>query len=168
MEASDTTPDEVPQQTIQELIAAEIKKALADTASDESAPDGPSVPKVDHKPENAEEVSVLAKMLADFRKEIFTLRTELRQRAGQQVQIGGPTETVEDRTNKRLELIAQHSHYCPGCGQLYSYPQTCKGPKGGHPHPPIEVVSTEELGGDPANHTAAPATDPDGYPALAA
>lgn len=173
MEASDTTPNEdtpdVPsQQTIQELIASEIQKALAGTAPDDDAPVMPQVPKLDHNPETPDEVSKLAGMFAEFRKEVHALRAELRQRAGQQVQIAGPTETIEDRTNRRLELIAQNSHYCPGCGELGTYPQKCTGPKGGHPHPAIEMVSTDELGGDPQDHTAAPATDPDGYPALAA
>lgn len=108
-------------------------------------------------------------MFAAFRKEINDLRKELRQRAGQQVQIAGPTETVEERTNKRLELIAQHSHYCPACGNLGKYPQKCSGLPGSlGGHETVEMVSTDELGGDPDNHTAAPATDPNALPALAA
>lgn len=162
-------PTEQPTpQSLRDLIAEEIKKATEAAADDGDTLAMPQVPKVDHAPETPEEVKALAGMLADFRKEIHTLRAELRQRAGHSTQIAGPTETVEDRTNRRLELIAQHSHYCPGCGELYKYPQTCTGPKGGHPHAPIEVVSTEELGGDPANHTAAPSTEPGGLPVLAA
>lgn len=47
-------------------------------------------------------------------------------------------------------------YYCPGCGRQYDYPQRCIG-TGEAPHPPIEVVSTDELKGDnPENHTPAP------------
>jgi len=46
--------------------------------------------------------------------------------------------------------------YCPGCGLRYSYQQKCTG-KPESPHPPIEVVSTDELSGD--NPTAAPSTE---------
>lgn len=167
MEASDTTP----QETLEELIARKVAEGIAAEAGTGTSEDDramPQVPKLDHAPETPEEVSAFAAMMAEFRKEVNDLRRELRQRAGQQVQIAGPTETIEDRTNKRLELIAQASHYCPGCGELGQYPQKCTGPKGGHPHPAIEMVSTDELGGDPADHTAAPATDPDGFAALAA
>lgn len=168
----DTPPDDTPQDTptLDDQIAAAVQAALdaRDAAADDAPPDMPQVPKVDHAPETPEEVTALAGMLAEFRREIHTLRAELRQRAGQQVQIAGPTETIEDRTNRRLEAIAQAKFYCPGCGLLYQYEKECTGPKGGHPHAPIEVVSTEELGGDPQDHTPAPATNPDGYAALAA
>lgn len=171
----DETPDETPatgQPTLQDVIREEIAKAMSDLQGDGTADEGPAiphVPKVDHRPETPEEVSALAGMLAAFRKEIHDLRTELRQRSGQQVQIAGPTETVEERTNKRLELIAQHSHYCPACGNLGSYPQKCSGLPGSvGGHDPIEMVSTDELGGDPDNHTKAPSTDPTALPVLAA
>ena len=45
--------------------------------------------------------------------------------------------------------------YCPGCGKRVQYQQQCTG-KPESPHPPIEVVSTDELSGD--SHTAAPDT----------
>lgn len=48
--------------------------------------------------------------------------------------------------------------YCPGCGLRYEYRQKCTG-RPDAPHPPIEVVSTDELSGDPSKHTAAPNTD---------
>jgi len=46
--------------------------------------------------------------------------------------------------------------YCPGCGRRFQYQQQCTG-KPESPHPPIEVVSTDELSGD--NPTAAPSTE---------
>lgn len=38
--------------------------------------------------------------------------------------------------------------YCPGCGERYEYRQRCTG-KAESPHPPIEVVSTDELANEP-------------------
>ncbi len=49
-------------------------------------------------------------------------------------------------------------YYCPGCGRRWNYPTECRGQSPATPHPPIEVVSTDELSGDPGNHTPAPAT----------
>jgi len=49
-------------------------------------------------------------------------------------------------------------YYCPGCGMRYEYRQQCTG-RPESPHPPIEVVETGELSGDPENHTPAPNTD---------
>lgn len=45
--------------------------------------------------------------------------------------------------------------YCPGCGMRANYQKQCVG-KPEAPHPPIEVVSTDELQGDPEKHTPAP------------
>ena len=55
------------------------------------------------------------------------------------------------------ETFVEQSHpfYCPGCGNRYNYERECIG-RPEAPHPPIEVVSTDELNGDPANHTPAP------------
>lgn len=47
--------------------------------------------------------------------------------------------------------------YCPGCGQQYHVERECIG-RAEAPHQPILVVSTDELSGDPANHTPAPNT----------
>jgi hypothetical protein len=49
-------------------------------------------------------------------------------------------------------------YYCPGCGRAAEYRKACTGSPE-QPHKPIEVVSTDELKGDPENHTAAPNTD---------
>lgn len=163
-------------QTLEELINARVEAALQAHAETQAAatpdPPGPDVnipqvPHVDHVPTSDDEVKALSGMLANFRKEIAGLRQELRQRSGHNAVFAGPTETVEERTNRRLEQIAQHSHYCPGCGELYNYAQQCSGPAGGQQHPPLEVVSTEELGGDPESFTKAPATDPNQLPVLA-
>lgn len=48
-------------------------------------------------------------------------------------------------------------YYCPGCGRQYLYPAECRGTDQA-PHPPIQTVSTDELDGDPADHTPAPAS----------
>lgn len=47
--------------------------------------------------------------------------------------------------------------YCPGCGKRVDYQQQCTG-RPDSPHPPIEVVSTNELTGPEAGFTAAPNT----------
>lgn len=49
--------------------------------------------------------------------------------------------------------------YCPGCGRRWKFMTECRGMNPSTPHPPIEVVSTDELSGDPENHTPAPASD---------
>lgn len=48
--------------------------------------------------------------------------------------------------------------YCPGCGRRWNFLTECTGMNRSAPHPPIEVVSTDELreGADPAKHTPAP------------
>lgn len=55
------------------------------------------------------------------------------------------------------EKVAEEPYYCPACGQRVEYRQQCTGQDAASPHPPTEVVSTDELNaGDPAQHTAAP------------
>jgi hypothetical protein len=57
------------------------------------------------------------------------------------------------------EPQAEHKpYYCPGCGLQYNYQRECTG-KAEAPHPAIDVISTDELNGDPEHHTAAPNTD---------
>jgi hypothetical protein len=48
--------------------------------------------------------------------------------------------------------------YCPGCGRRWKFMTECRGMTIAAPHPPIEVVSTDELreDADPADHTPAP------------
>lgn len=90
--------------------------------------------------------------VADLRQQIDSQRTAPT----------GPAATVqspEELQQARLEEVGNHSHYCPGCGKLVDYPQQCTGTATA-PHPPIEVVSTDELKGDDTSaHTAAPNTD---------
>lgn len=61
----------------------------------------------------------------------------------------------EDRAPARTQ---DEPFYCPGCGRRYSYRRECVGRSSEQPHPPIEVVSTDELNGDPAHFTPAPNT----------
>lgn len=177
MEASGLTPEQELEQLRAERDAAikERDQAQADAAAkaeraqirDDAGLREPEVPKVEHAPETLEEVQALAKAFAEYRSEVAALRNELAAHRRRQPVAQVDQETVEQRTNKRLALIAEHSHYCIGCGALGKYPQKCEGPAG-QPHPPLEMVSTEELAGDPANHTAAPSTDPDFPDELAA
>lgn len=46
-------------------------------------------------------------------------------------------------------------YYCPGCGRRFSFMTECRG-RDEAPHPAILVVNTDELDGDPEDHTAAP------------
>ena len=62
--------------------------------------------------------------------------------------------TPEEAFAARMREISDHDYYCPGCGLVYDYRQRCSGSPE-RPHPPIEVVSTDELkAGDPSKHTA--------------
>jgi len=73
--------------------------------------------------------------------------------------VAAPSLSAEQLEEQRAAEIADHEYYCPGCGQLYDYAQQCVG-RPEAPHPPIEVVSTDELKGDDSTaHTAAPHTD---------
>ena len=92
----------------------------------------------------------------NMRDEIAAARAEV---AASRVQ-PGPTATAlspEDLLAARMSDIQAHKFYCPGCGKLVDYQQQCRG-RDEAPHPPIEVVSTDELlAGDPSKHTPAPA-----------
>jgi hypothetical protein len=48
----------------------------------------------------------------------------------------------------------EKAFYCPGCGKRSDTAGDCVGGEFGHPA--IPFVSTDELAGDPANHTPAP------------
>ncbi len=130
---------------------------------------GGKVPKVDHNPQTQEDVTALGKAFAEYRAEVAALRQELQAHRPRTVNVSAPQETLEQRTEARLAAISEASHYCPGCGTLSKYPRQCVGPDPAHPsHKALEMVSTDELGGDPANHTKAPSTDPDQPEAVAA
>lgn len=62
------------------------------------------------------------------------------------------------RRDHNGEPLEEAAFYCPGCGRRSDYQKECRGSDVA-PHPPIEVVSTDELSGDPANHTPAPASE---------
>lgn len=162
-DAPEVTPSEPPQQqTIGDLVKQAVAEAMAASAG--HAPDEPGphipVPKVEQAPQTAEDANQLGKMFAEYRAEVAALRQELQAHRPRTVQVAGPQETEQDRLDARLAAIAEHSHYCPGCGKLSKYPRECTGTPAG-PHAPIEMVSTDELGGDPEKHTRAPSTDPD-------
>ncbi len=92
-----------------------------------------------------------------YRAEVAQLR-EMWEQSRLTTTVNRPTvfETPEQRQDKGMAEIAQHSHYCPACGRLSKYLRDCSG-KLGQPHPTVEMVSTEELlSGDPATHTPGP------------
>lgn len=96
----------------------------------------------------------------EYRAEIAALREELaKSKVAPPPQQGQQQLSAEDALAARMAEIEQFPYYCPGCGGLYKYPRECIGITAAQPHPPIEVVSTDELKtGDPTQHTAAPAT----------
>lgn len=50
--------------------------------------------------------------------------------------------------------------YCPACGRGSSYQRECVGLSADRPHPPVEVVATDELTeGNEDNFTKAPASE---------
>lgn len=164
---ADTTTTEESQQVpvpnvegLQSLIDAAVAKAMADKGLDPEQVHTtvPKVPTVDKVPETPEEVQALADAFALFRGEVAAMRKELAAARSPQKFLTAVTETIEDRTKARMQEIMKHSHYCPECGLLYDYLQQCKGKAEGG-HLPAEVVSTNELAGDPALHTAARNTD---------
>ena len=166
MEASNITPDDTPPdikegETIKEYVQRQIAEALQGHTP-------PAVPKVDHAPTTNDEAMDLGRALAEYRGEIAALRAELASHRPRVVYQGQTKESLQDREAARLAQIADNPYYCPGCGNLSRYPRLCVGADPRHPtHAPIEMVSTDELGGDPAQHTRAPSTDPD-FPDLVA
>lgn len=172
MEASDQTPDQPGEQQEQPTLQDVINKAVADALAQANVADALAqanasdstpkiaVPKVDHAPQTPEEVQELGRMFAEYRAEVAALRQELQAHRPRTITVAAPSETPEQRQDRRLAAIAEHSHYCPACGRLSKYPRECVGTIAG-PHAAIEMVPTDELGGDPAKHTRAPSTDTD-------
>lgn len=75
------------------------------------------------------------------------------------------TEAAEAAAADNAEPFDDAPFYCPGCGRRAKYEKECRGSDTA-PHPPIDVVSTDELRpsgdhphGDPSKHTPAPATE---------
>lgn len=97
----------------------------------------------------------------DHRAEVASLRDEIStQRSRSNPPRPTPTLTEAELIEARQAEIGESEYYCPGCGALYSRPRECTG-RGEAPHPPIEVVSTDELqGDDTSKHTAAPGVLP--------
>lgn len=95
------------------------------------------------------------------RAEVEALREQInRGRQAPRPQQSSVALSAEELAARRADEIAEHSHYCPGCGRLYDYQRECVG-RGEAPHPAIEVVSTDELkGDDPSKHTVAPGVAP--------
>jgi len=65
---------------------------------------------------------------------------------------------VDDDKEPDTQDAQSHPFYCPGCGRRWNFLTECRGQSEAAPHAPIEVVSTDELDGDPADFTAAPDT----------
>lgn len=104
---------------------------------------------------------LLQQMIAaqnEHRAEVKALRDEVQKAKAPVPQNLSIQKTAEQLTEERFADIRQHTHYCPGCGKLSKYMRECSG-KAEAPHPPIDMVSTEELlGDDPTQHTPAPET----------
>lgn len=113
-------------------------------------------------PQSTDEM--LRQLLAEREQDRASLR-EMREEIQRQRIAPRPTQSsvarsAEELQADRMEEIEQHDFYCPGCGALYDYRRPCNG-TGEAPHPPIEVVSTDELkGDDPSKHTPAPGVSP--------
>lgn len=69
-----------------------------------------------------------------------------------------PREDPQEDDAQEVREPQSHPFYCPGCGRRWNYPTECRGASESAPHAPIEVVSTDELDGDPEKLTAAPDT----------
>lgn len=67
------------------------------------------------------------------------------------------TDTATEDDTQETKQAQEHPYYCPACGRKYDYRQRCKGTDE-QPHKACEVVSTDELNGDPSKHTPAPPT----------
>lgn len=95
--------------------------------------------------------AVLAEQQA-HRAEVAELREQMAASRPAPPPVAVANLSPEDALAARMAEIGKHDYYCPGCGLLYDYQQRCTG-KSESGHPPIEVVSTDELkSGD--THTA--------------
>ncbi len=95
-------------------------------------------------------------MQAEHRAEVAALRDEIAKQRTTPAAVSQNAPSAEEALAARMAEIENHPFYCPGCGRLYNYQRECVG-TGTAPHPPIDVVSTDELkSGDESKHTAAP------------
>ena len=126
----------------------------------------------EHTPTTDELLQQILAQQSEHRAEVAQLRKELADQKAQRA-VPAPSSTrasAEELAQQRAEEIDRHDFYCPGCGKLVDYPQRCEG-RAEAPHPPIEVVSTDELKNAPdqsdqdayrewqSKHSAAPSTD---------
>lgn len=99
----------------------------------------------------------LLKQQQEHRADVAALKKQIEKSKTPVAQVA-TFATPEELLEQRMAEVSDHSHYCPGCGALYNYQRECTG-KAEAPHPPIEVVSTDELhSGDGTKHTPAPDT----------
>lgn len=103
------------------------------------------------------QIEQLLEMQKEQRAEIAALRESLAKAKAAPPPLTARAPSAEELQQERLRELAEHSHYCPGCGQVYDYQQRCQG-TAEKPHPPIEVVSTDEVRNRPD-----PENDPAGY-----
>lgn len=113
-------------------------------------------PTADHSVDVKALLNQLVAAQTEYRNEISALRTEVAKARRQPI----PTSTVqalsaEQLLANRMTEIEKYPYYCPACGKLHKYPGMCTG-SAAAPHPPVEVVSTDELKDppDPADKAA--------------
>lgn len=83
---------------------------------------------------------------------------------GPQVTSANPEQPDSNAPAPTPDRTVEEDYYCPACGRKYNYPQKCTGGPANGYHPPVEVVSTDEIQGlEPGEQrdglTAAPNTD---------
>ena len=92
------------------------------------------------------------------RAEMATLRQEVAASRKPAPVVTANAPSPAEALEARMADVNEHSHYCPGCGKLSTYIRDCLG-NPASPHPPVQMVSTDELKGDDVSkHTAAPDT----------
>jgi hypothetical protein len=156
-DAPDVEPDVIPEPTSQGTAP------LPDKGEAPKVPDVPAGTPMDEVKE----------MLAGFIAEQKAWRSKVVQEVRQNripSAAPGATDTIEDRTKARKAEIESSPYYCCVCGKTSPYLRECVGPRGAN-HPPVVVVSTKELQGEPdplskdahaewaAQHTPAPTTE---------
>lgn len=108
---------------------------------------------------NEQMLQQLIQMQQEHREEVAKLREEVNAKKAPAPAPSRDRKSPEELREERVADIREHSHYCPGCGRLSKYQRECTGLNSAAPHPPIEMVSVEELlGDDESLHTAAPDT----------
>ena len=115
----------------------------------------------EQQPETVEDQ--LRQLLAgqeEYRKEVAALRSDIAQ---SRANVAAPPQSAnapspEEAAATRMAQVEQFPYYCHVCGRLYKRETECRGTAVA-PHPPVEVVSTDELKqGDTSLHTPAPST----------